>query len=220
MAELEVLTLDPAGDPVADPQPGGAPTAIAIHGLGATAEDLVPMAEALGLPGVRWLFPQAWQPLPHPFGMGWAWYELPPDHRPGILESRRRLLGLLDELVAAGARPERTALVGFSQGAVMSLDVGLRYPRRLAWVAALSGYLFEPEALAAELAPAQRQLPVFLAHGTLDDVVPIAGSRMAAQALRAEGLPVELREYPMAHRIVPEEIADLRAFLARCLGVA
>ncbi len=110
-------------------------------------------------------------------------------------------------------------LSGFSQGAVLSLDAGLRCPRRLAGVAALSGYLFEPEALPAELAPTQQQLPVFLAHGTFDDVVPIAGSRQAAQALREAGLPVELHEYAMAHQITSEELADLRAFLSRCLGL-
>lgn len=212
MADLEVLALDP-------PDGSSATAAIvAIHGRGATAEDLAPLAEALALPGVRWFFPQGWQPFPHAFGMGWAWFDLPPDHRAGILESRRRLTGVLDELAASGVPSERTVIAGFSQGAVMSLDVALRYPRRLAGVAALSGHLFEPESLAAELSPAQTQLPVFLAHGTEDDVVPLVGSRAAAQALSAAGLPVELREYRMAHQIVAEELADLRAFLSRRVG--
>ncbi|HWP34337.1 MAG TPA: hypothetical protein VNM66_01945 [Thermodesulfobacteriota bacterium] len=213
MTELVVRTLEP---------PGGAATAavVAIHGRGASADDLVPIAGAVALPGVRWIFPQGWLPFVHPFGTGWAWYELPPDDRPGVLESRRRLRRLLERLTAPGGVPsDRVALVGFSQGAVVSLDAGLRFPQPLAGIAALSGYLFDPTSLAAELAPAQRRLPVFLAHGIFDGVVPLAGSRMAAAALREAGLPVELHEYPMGHEIVPEELADLRTFLGRCLKV-
>jgi phospholipase/carboxylesterase len=214
VAELEVLILDPP-----DGSAGSPPRAaiVAIHGRGATAEDLASLAEALVLPGVRWCFPQGWLPFPHAFGTGWAWFDLPPDHQPGILESRRRLTGLLDELAASGVPSERTVVAGFSQGAVMSLDVALRYPRRLAGVAALSGHLFEPESLAAELSPAQKQLPVFLAHGTEDDIIPIIGSLTAAQALRAAGLPVTLHEYRMAHQIIEQEFEDLRAFLAPLL---
>lgn len=212
MTDLHALSLEP---------PDGADAAaavVAIHGRGASADDLVAVAEMLELPGVRWVFPQGWQPLPHPLGMGWAWFELPPRHVPGIHESRRRLTSLLDEVtgrVPAG----RTALAGFSQGAVMALDVGLRYPKRLAGVASLSGYLFEPAAVPAELAPPQATTPVFLAHGTMDDVVPLAGTRHAAQVLRQAGVPVELHEYPMAHQITGEELADLREFLVRALAL-
>ena len=213
MADLHAITMDP--------EDGTTPTAVVVaaHGLGATAEDLVGVVDLLALPGIRWLFPQGWMPVRHAFGQGWAWFEVPPNHRAGILESRRRLTGLLDEIVAGGMPPERIVLSGFSQGGVMALDAGLRYPRRLAGLAPLSGYLFEPEALAADLAPAQARTPVFLAHGTFDDVVPIAGSRQAAEALLRAGLPVDVREYPMAHQITPEVMRDFRAFLARILGV-
>ena len=87
MTDLHVLTLDPKSGP--------APTAtvVAIHGLGASADDLVGLAEALALPGVRWVFPQGWMPVVHAFGQGWAWFEMPPRHEPGIRESRRRLHG-------------------------------------------------------------------------------------------------------------------------------
>lgn len=212
MAELHVLSLEPpdGADAVA--------AVVAIHGRGASADDLVAVAEMLELPGVRWVFPQGWQPLPHPFGMGWAWFELPPHHAAGIHESRRRLTSLLED-VTARVPAERTVLAGFSQGAVMALDVGLRYPKRLAGLAPLSGYLFEPAAIPAELAPPQASTPVFLAHGTMDDVVPLAGTRHAAQVLRAAGLPVELHEYSMAHQITGEELADLREFLARVLAL-
>lgn len=213
MADLHVLALDPEAGPP--------PTAavVAIHGLGATAEDLVGAADVLALPGVRWVFPQGWMPVTHAFGRGWAWFEMPPDHQAGILESRRRLLALLDELALTGIPPERTVLAGFSQGGVMTLDAGLRYPRRLAGLAPLSGYLFDAERLPEELAPAQAETPVFVAHGMYDDVVPVDGSRIAERALRAAGVPVELHEYPMAHQIIEPELQDLRAFLVRALGL-
>jgi phospholipase/carboxylesterase len=102
---------------------------------------------------------------------------------------------------------------------VMTLDVGLRYPTRFAGLTALSGYLAEPAAIPAELSPAQRATPVFIAHGTLDQVVPLAGSRQAAQVLRAAGLPVDLREYPMAHQITHEVLEDLSDFLRRVLAL-
>lgn len=213
MPDLHVLAMDP--------EDGSTPTAVvvAMHGLGATAEDLAGVAGMLGLPGVRWVFPQGWMPVHHAFGQGWAWFDLPPNHRAGVLESRRRLLALLDEIVTAGTPSERIVVTGFSQGGVMTLDAGLRYPRRLAGLAPLSGYLFDPETLPTEMAPAQAGTPVFVAHGTFDDVVPIAGSRQATEALRRAGLAVDFREYPMAHQITPEVARDLRAFLTRVLGV-
>lgn len=212
MSDLHVLALDPERGPT--------PTAavVAIHGLGATAEDLVGLGDTLDLPGVRWVFPQGWMPVAHAYGQGWAWYELPPHDEAGILESRRRLHDLLDRLAAEGIAPERTVVTGFSQGGVVTLDAGLRYPTRLAGLAPLSGYLFAPERLAAELAPAQRETPVFLGHGLHDDVIPVAGSRLAARDLAAAGLPVTLKEYPMAHQIVEPELQDLRTFLSQVLS--
>lgn len=214
MTDLHVLALDPESGP--------APTAavVAIHGLGASAEDLVGAADALALPGVRWVFPQGWMPVAHAFGQGWAWFDMPPRHEAGILESRGRLHALLDKLAASGVAPERTVVCGFSQGGILTLDAGVRYPRRLAGLAPLSGYLFDPERLAAELAPAQASTPVFLAHGVFDDVVPVDGSRLAERALREAGVPVTLHEYPMGHQIVEAELTDLRAFLVRVLGLS
>lgn len=213
MTDLHVLALDPESGPAPSA------TVIAIHGLGATAEDLVGVADALALAGVRWVFPQGWMPVAHAFGQGWAWFDMPPRHEAGIRESRRRLHGLLDQLTASGTPPERTVVCGFSQGGILTLDAGLRYPRRLAGLAPLSGYLFDPERLAAELAPAQAGTPVFLAHGVFDDVVPVDGSRLAERALREAGVPVELHEYPMGHQISEPELRDLRRFLVGALAL-
>jgi phospholipase/carboxylesterase len=210
LADLQVFS--------ADPEDGPATAAIiAIHGRGANASDLVGIADMLDLPGVRWVFPQGWMALPHAFGTGWAWYDMPPRDRDGVVESRRRLTWLLDR-VTAEIPAERTVVAGFSQGAVMTLDVGLRYPKRLAGLAPLSGYLHDPAAAARDLSPAQRATPVFLAHGTLDDVIPVAGSRAAAAFLEGAKIPVEAHEYPMGHQISADEVADLRSFVARVLA--
>jgi predicted esterase len=84
VTDLTVLTCDSENGPATA-------TVVAIHGLGATAEDLVGVVSLLGLSGVRWVFPQGWMPVTHAFGQGWAWYEMPPNDRAGMLESRRRL---------------------------------------------------------------------------------------------------------------------------------
>lgn len=113
---------------------------ITLHGRGTTGEDLMPLADEIALPGIHWIFPDA----PSLFRRlrGRMWYSSPPQGQSGILESRRLLFDLLDQLITREGIPsDRIALTGFSQGAVMSLDVGLRYPQPLAAIIALSGYL-------------------------------------------------------------------------------
>ncbi len=185
---------------------------ITLHGRGVTGEDLVPIAEELHLPRLRYIFPHAPFPMQGMWG-GRAWYDLPPHEEEGIQESRRLLTALIEELVAEGWAPERIALTGFSQGAVMSLDVGLRYGKRLAGILALSGYLHAPERLHAERSPMAVGMPILLCHGTEDPLLPIEGSRQAARLLTAEGFPVTLKEYPMGHEVIPEELAEITRFL-------
>jgi len=186
---------------------------ITLHGRGTTGEDLMPLADEMRLPGLRWIFPDAPFPFPDGFG-GRMWYTSPPQAQSGILESRRLLFDLLGQLIARDGIPSgRIVLMGFSQGAVMSLDVGLRYPARLAAVVALSGYLASPEALAAEKSSASLQTPVLLAHGTMDEVVSVDGSRKARALLAKEGYQARLEEYPTGHQVIPEEMKLVRDFV-------
>ncbi|TAK08743.1 MAG: alpha/beta hydrolase, partial [Candidatus Manganitrophaceae bacterium] len=148
---------------------------VTLHGRGTTGADLMPLADEIGIPGLQWIFPDAPFPFPDDFG-GRMWYASPPQPQSGILESRRLLFNLLDHLTTQeGISSNRIALLGFSQGAVMSLDVGLRYPQKLAAIIALSGYLSAPERLAAEKSPASKEVPILLVHGTMDEVVPVEG---------------------------------------------
>ena len=185
---------------------------VTLHGRGVTGEDLVPLAQELGLPALRFIFPHAPFPFTSPFG-GRAWYESPPRAHEGLTESRQLLFRLLEELEAQGVEPGRIALMGFSQGAVMSLDVGTRYPKRLAGIVALSGYLYAPDSLGTEKSAAADGLPILLAHGTYDDVLPLAGSRQALKTLQAHSFQARLVEYPMGHQVVLEELEEARSFL-------
>ena len=198
-----------------DLPPNGRPSQgclITLHGRGVTGNDLVPLARELHLPGLRYIFPHAPFPFPSAWG-GRAWYELPPHDDEGIRESRRLLIKLIDELAATGEAPEHIALTGFSQGAVMSLDVGLRYGKRLAGVIALSGYLHAPDRLHAERSPQSRTMPILLCHGTEDPLLPVEGSRQAARLLSKDGFPVTLKEYPMGHEVISDEVAEMTRFL-------
>lgn len=189
---------------------------VTLHGRGVTGEDLVPLAKELRLRALRFVFPHA------PFGFmgyfnGRAWYESPPRAHEGLLESRQLLFHFLEELEKEGEDPARIVLMGFSQGAVMSLDVGIRYPKRLAGVIALSGYLYAADALGTEKSAASDGLPILLTHGTYDDVLPLAGSRQAWKVLQAHGFQARLMEYPMGHQVIPEELEEVRSFLKTVL---
>lgn len=121
--------------------------------------------------------------------------------------------GLLDREEQRGVPSARIVLAGFSQGGAMALHAGLRRPQRLAGIVALSAYLLLPDRLEAELAPVHQGLPVFMAHGLADPIVPLIGAQLSRDRLRAAGLDVEWRTYPMPHAVHPEEVADLGRFL-------
>lgn len=208
---LERLDRKPAGGQAAG-------CVVVLHGRGVTGEDLVPLAGELRLPNLRFIFPDA--PFSFPgFDHGWCWYESTPDHD-GLTNSRRLLFDLLRGLEQEGVAPGQTVLLGFSQGAVMALDVGVRYPKRLGGIIALSGYLCAPEALREEKSPAAAGLPILMAHGSEDDVLPVQWARTATNALKAEGFQVKFLEYPMGHQIVMEEVEEVRAFLRAILPCA
>jgi phospholipase/carboxylesterase len=193
---------------------------VILHGRGVTGEDLMPLAPEIGLAGVRWIFPDA--PFPFPGAEeGRMWYGFSPDTEEGILASRHLLFGLLDHLIEREkVSAEKVVLMGFSQGAVMSLDVGLRYPKKLAMIVALSGYLPLPERLTAEKSTASAKVPILLVHGAEDEVVPVEGSRKAHATLLKEGYSVRLHEYPMGHEVIPEEIQLIRDHLKETLHLS
>lgn len=200
---------------------------ILLHGFGADARDLASLVPELALPGVRFVLPNA-PVIRATLSGGWpvqAWYDIrtlePSAEREdpaGIRTSAAAITTLLFGEEERGVKPARTVLAGFSQGGAMALHTGLRHEERLAGIVAMSSYLVLPDTVAAEAHPINRRTPVWMAHGTVDEVVPIARGEDAARRLREGGWSVAWQTWRMGHAICDEEVAGLRAFLDRVLG--
>jgi phospholipase/carboxylesterase len=189
------------------------PLVIMLHGRGADMHDLADLAPMLDTAGgIRFVFanaPRQWEAYD---GMtfGWTWFDgWPPEHQ-SVVASREILLAFADE-VTARYPTSKLIVSGFSQGAMMALDVGLR--REAAGIIAMSGGLYEHD-----LPKRLERKPVFLGHGTYDDVVPVGYAQRARLALERQGFDVEYHEYPMGHQVAAEEIAHVRAFLQNNLS--
>ena len=186
---------------------------IALHGLGDSAAGYEFLPVVLGLPWLNCLLVNA----PDSYYGGLAWYDFTGDSRSGIERSRRRLFELLDAQRTAGFPSEQTTLFGFSQGCLMTLDVGFRYPHLLAGLIGISGYVHEPEELLRELSPVARKQRMLFTHGTLDPLIPCAAVRAQVEQLKSAGLDITWREFAKAHTIAgEEEIALIRSFLRDC----
>jgi phospholipase/carboxylesterase len=197
-----------------------------LHGLGADGHDfapIVPELAASGWPPVRFVFPHApVRPVTINGGMPMrAWYDIADFD----LHARQDAAGMRASVEAAGALiarendrgvpDERIVLAGFSQGGAIALAAGLRHPRRLAGIVALSTYLVLGDSLEAERSAANAATPVFQAHGTFDPVVAPPRGADARARLEALGYAVDWHAYPMAHAVCPQEIGDLRHWLGR-----
>ena len=210
---------------------GDAPSAsiIVLHGLGADGNDFVPFAHQLDLArvgAVRFIFPHA-PTMPVTINGGYvmrAWYDLfgadlaQREDEAGLRQSLGAVHALVDAERRRGIDAGRIVLAGFSQGCAMTLLAGLRYPERLAGLVGMSGYLPLAGALTAERGAANADVPIFLAHGRSDPVVPYAAGVATRDALRGMGYPVEWHEYPMQHSVCAEEVADLNRWLLRVLA--
>lgn len=193
---------------------------ISLHGRGTSGEDLMPIADEMDLSKVRWIFPDAPFPCPGIPG-GKMWFGTIGEGATGIETSRHLLVDLLDQVIQRNQIPaEKIALVGFSQGAVMGLDVGLRFQKKLGAIAALSGFLAFPEKLNSEKSSASEKVPILLVHGTQDEIVTVDGSRKARTTLSNEGYTVKHQEYEMGHQIIQEEIVLIRNYLSTALDLS
>ena len=193
-----------------------------LHGLGADGHDFEPIVPELRLAKpVRFVFPHApVQPVTINQGMRMrAWYDIfqfggGREDDEGIRASQKLLEKLIEEQPVP---PEKIILAGFSQGGAIVLQTALRYPKKLAGVMALSTYLPIAATLAAERNAANAQIPIFMAHGQYDDVIPIRRAQDSKAALEKSGYGVEWHEYPMPHSVCGEEVRDISAWLARLL---
>jgi phospholipase/carboxylesterase len=210
---------------------GAAPDAAVLwlHGLGADGHDFEPVVPMLGLPAslaLRFVFPHApVRPVTINMGMAMrAWYDIlqlggsGPEDEDGIRASQRLLEGLIAREQARGIDASRIVLAGFSQGGAIVLQTGLRHATRLGGILALSTYLPLAKTLADERHRANFEAPIFMAHGTMDDLIPVSWAEASRDALKAIGYPVEWHAYPMGHAVCPEEIEAIGKWLLRVLG--
>jgi phospholipase/carboxylesterase len=199
-----------------------------LHGLGADGNDFVPIIGELDLPSVpiRFVFPHA--PMQAvTINNGYvmrAWYDIlgqdvarREDER-GVRASQALVEVLIAREKSRGTPAERIVLAGFSQGGAIALQTGLRHPERLAGILALSTYVPIATSLAAEAHAANRPVPIFMAHGAYDPIIPLAYARASRDLLQRLGYSVEWHEYPMPHSVAPEEIVAIGRWLARVLG--
>lgn len=204
------------------PDPKG--TVIWMHGLGADGWDFVPIVKELDLPEdlpLRFIFPHA--PVrPVTINNGYemrAWYDISmnelqrmPDER-GIRESQKQVEALLAREYARGIAPDKVVLAGFSQGGAIALQTGLRHDKPLAGILALSTYLTLPESLPAESTQANKSIPIFMAHGLEDPIVPLELAVQSRDALKSNGYSVQWVEYPMPHSVCMEEVVTIGEWL-------
>jgi len=204
-------------------------TVIVLHGLGDSGHGFAPVAEELDLSvlgDVRFVLPHAPE-QPVTINGGYvmrAWYDIlgtdlaRVEDEPGLRRSATEIEALIARENARGIASSRIVLMGFSQGCAMTLLTGLRHRERLAGLAGLSGYLPLAATTAAERSEANRDVPLFLAHGTQDPVVPYPRGVASRDALAALGYAIEWHEYPMPHSVCAQEIADLNRWLLRVLA--
>jgi phospholipase/carboxylesterase len=195
-----------------------------LHGLGADGHDFENIAHELHLkaePGIHFIFPNApVQPITINGGMKMrAWYdilEMSMEHRvdiAGIYQSAKLIGQLIEQEMDKGIPSEHILLAGFSQGGVIALHAGLRYPHKLAGNIALSTYLPTLEQLNTERSAANNATPVFMGHGILDSVVAIESGKATFNALHTLGYNVEWHDYLMGHSVCIEELGHISIFI-------
>ncbi|QGZ39762.1 phospholipase/carboxylesterase [Pseudoduganella flava] len=199
-----------------------------MHGLGADGNDFVPFVNELnlsGLPGIRFIFPHA-NTMPVTINGGYvmrAWYDIihtdlgRQEDEKGLRASQAQVEALIAREKARGVPANRIILGGFSQGCAMTLQAGLRHPEKLAGLLCLSGYVPLADKVAAERHPANQDTPIFLVHGRMDPVIPIARATASRDLLQTLGYNVEWHDYYMQHSLCQEEVDDISAWLHKVL---
>jgi len=208
--------------------PGPVASVIWLHGLGADGNDFVPIVPELGLPSarpLRFIFPHApVRAVTINNGMRMrAWYDIAAADLNngadigGVRQSTDQIEALIAREKGRGVAAADIVLAGFSQGGAIALYAGLRHAERLAGILALSTYLVQADRLPAEAAAANRDVPIFMAHGTADPVVRFEWGLASRRALEANGNPVEWHQYPIEHSLCLEEVRAIGAWLAKVL---
>ncbi|WP_372985678.1 alpha/beta hydrolase [Marinobacter sp.] len=219
MKALQTLQIETGEDPRV--------TVIWLHGLGASGHDFEPVVPELAFAreqAVRFIFPHAPE-LPVTVNGGMvmpAWYDILAmdiDRKvdaPQLKASADAVAQLIEQELEKGIPSENILIGGFSQGGAVAYELALSYPQKLGGLFLLSTYFATADSI--RLAEANRNIPVFVGHGTYDPVVPESLGRAAAGKLEELGFKPEYRSYPMEHSLCLEEVRDLDRFFSRCLG--
>lgn len=211
---------------------GANPTAAIIwmHGLGADANDFVPIVKELDLrdcPAIRFVFPNAPQ-IPVTLNGGYimrAWYDIAAagtdinkrEDETGLRLSQQHIDALIARENSRGIPTDKIILAGFSQGCAMSLQTGLRHPQKLAGIMGLSGYVPLADKVSEERHIANQDTSIFLVHGTSDPVIPIQRAQQSRDLLLSLGYKIEWHDYWMQHSVSPQEIIDIGNWLRKVL---
>ena len=196
-----------------------------LHGLGADGHDFLPIAEELNLRNTRFTFPHApYRTITINNGYEMrAWYDLfgltidSPQDETGIRATQQLIQELVDQEIARGVPSRKIILAGFSQGGAIALHTALRSKVVLGGVLALSTYLPLKQKLSAEITDPGLKTPILMTHGRYDDVIRLETAQLSKAALEDTGCNLYWKEYPMAHSVCAEEIADIRDFLLEVL---
>jgi phospholipase/carboxylesterase len=221
-------TYETEAEVTLEPTTPATASVIWLHGLGADGYDFVPIVNELRLPAelsIRFIFPHA-RPRPVTINNGFvmrAWYDIKGltrdiEDEPGIRESQSIVQRYIEDEVSKGIATQRIVLAGFSQGGAIALQTALRHDAALAGAMALSTYLPLRTRVVDEVSAANRAIPIFMAHGTQDDIVPLSLGESSRTLLTQLGYSVEWHTYPMAHSVCLEEIADIARWLKTCLA--
>lgn len=199
-----------------------------LHGLGDSGAGFSPIVPVLNLPQdheIRFIFPHAPEQAVtiNQGAVMRSWYDIKSmdlHNRAdinGVMDSEQRLHTLIQEQIESGIAADKIVLAGFSQGGVISLFSGLRYPQKLAGILAMSCYLPSPDSLPTDLSVANQQTPILQHHGEQDEVVPISAGKMANTLLIEAGYSAQWMSYAMPHTVVAEQLADISAWIQAVL---
>ena len=215
-ALLPYVEINPKKSPIA--------SVIWLHGLGADGHDFESIVPELNLPEflpIRFLFPHApMRPITINGGyMMRAWFDIeeislhPQEEEEGIYEAEKMIGDLIKHENDLNIPAHRIILAGFSQGGALALHTGLRYPEKLGGILSLSGFLPMHRKLAKEVNSVNQSIPIMMAHGEMDPLIPITMAQFTCDYLKENGYAVEFHTYPVQHGICQAEIDDISAWL-------
>ena len=185
---------------------------VALHGLGDSIEGYRWLPQMLRFPWLNFLLVNA----PEPYYGGFSWYDFANDPGPGVRRSYGLLCSLFDRQREAGFPTEQTFVFGFSQGCLLTVELGVRYPHRFAGLIGISGYVYQPEQLLQERSPVASEQRFLLTHGTRDPLIPLNPVRLQIELLKSAGLNIEWHEFEKEHSIAgEEELRVVREFVKK-----